>query len=76
MSDYRIIKRTSILYGPETPKRYYWYVIQTKVKGVFTLWISFWMDMHFDNYPDSIMNFNTLEKAKKYLKQLKAVDLK
>ena len=66
MRKYRIIKKTDVLYNEKKPLRFFWYVIQKR-------YMTIWRDMHFDNYPDSIMNFDKLDDAKKYLKDLKEV---
>ena len=69
---YRIVKRTDILYD-KIPERRYWWVIQYEVRTILCLWIPFWNDLHYDNYAESIMTFDTLQEAEKYIKELKKI---
>ena len=73
MKKYRIIRRTDVRYDYETPKRRYWYVIQRRIVTILCLWIPIWLDMHFDDYGDCIMNFDKLDDAKNYLNKLKNI---
>ena len=68
---YRIVKRTDVLYDPKIPERIYWYVIQRRM----CFWIPIWMDMHFNDYPNSIMNFDDIEKARKYLRKIEILEI-
>ncbi len=70
---YRIVKRTDILKGDKKPERREWYVIQRRIVTCMFLWIPMWLDCHFDNYPNSIMAFDDLEDAQKYLRELKEI---
>lgn len=73
MEKFRIVKRTDVLYENQNPKRRYWYVIQRKIRTVLCLWIPIWLDMEFDNYPESKMTFDKLSDAKNYLNKLKNI---
>jgi len=60
---YRIQRRKEILHSDIQVEVNYTFAIQKKC-----LW--FWLDMHFDDYPTSIMLFDTRPEAVEYLKDI------
>lgn len=63
MKRYRIVKKSWINYPETCPTRESHYVIQRKI-------CFFWFNLTFDNYPDSLMCFDSLKKAKEYRREL------
>lgn len=71
MEKYRILKRSNVRFLSDNPRREVWFVIQRRIVSIFTLYIPIWMDMHFDDYGDSIMSFDTFKEARDYIIRLK-----